>query len=216
MICLTVSKLVGDLFGKGGYVEMKILEKKYPFLDPTKEISVSLHAKDVMTPLLNLSYLPEKGLRVKALEAILDETHFQGYPVISSINEPHIIGYITRSDIEYALDSIKKDYGIDPNALVFFKELESETEPTHLSSDLLKDVPDSVVSEYASPFTLTPSRVVDLSGLMDSTPLGIDPNLPLDTVIDIFTKLGPRIILVKVNGKLRGIITKKDILKEII
>lgn len=212
MICLTVSKLVGDLFGKGGYIEMKIHEKKYPFLDPTKEVSVSLHAKDVMTPLLNLSFLPEKGLRVKELEEILTQTNFQGYPVISNINEPHIIGYITRCDIEYALDSIRKDYGIDPNALVFFKELESDTEPAQGSSDLLKEIPDSVVSEYASPYTLTPSRVVDLSSLMDSTPLGIDPNLPVDTVIDMFTKLGPRVILVKVNGKLQGIITKKDIL----
>jgi chloride channel 3/4/5 len=215
MICLTVSKLVGDLFGKEGYIEMKIIEKGYPFLDPTKELSVSLHAEDVMTPLVNLVHLPEQGLRVKGLEDILNQTRFQGYPVISSIEEPHIIGYITRSDIEYALDTIKKDFGIDPNALVFFKELESDAESSRGSFDLLKEVPDSVVSEYASPSEFIPSRVVDFSGIMDNTPLGCEPTLPVDTVIDMFTKLGLRFILVKRNGKLKGIITKKDLLKEI-
>jgi chloride channel 3/4/5 len=215
MICLTVSKLVGDLFGKEGYIEKKIIEKGYPFLDHTKELIVSLYAKDVMTPLLNVVHLPEKGLKVKGLEDILLQTSFQGYPVISSIVQPNIIGYITRSDIEYALDTIKKDFGIDPNALVFFKELESDAASSGGSLDLLKEVPDSVVSEYVSPSEFTPSRVINLSGIMDHTPLACDPNLPVDTVIDMFTKLGLRFILVKVNGKLKGIITKKDILKEI-
>ena len=216
MVSLTVSKLVGDIFGKEGYIEKKIQEKNYPFLDPTRDISIRLYAKDIMTPLIDLVHLPEHGLRIKELENILNQTNFQGYPVILSIQDPHIIGYITRGDIEYALDNIKKNFGIDPNALVFFKELESDDNDTVPESPcLLKDVPAPFLSEYELPFISTPSRIVDLSRLMDSTPLGIDPNLPVDTVIDIFTKLGPRIILVKVNGKLQGLITKKDVLKEI-
>ena len=215
MICLTVSKLIGDLFGREGYIEMKIQEKMYPFLDHGIELTLGLLAKEIMTPFEKIVSLQEQGLRIRDLKAVLNQNTFQGYPVISSLEEKQIVGYITRGDIEYALENIGRIYGIDPNALIFFKEIDSELDESPHSPNLVKDLPISIVSEYTSPFHSTPSRVVDLSGFLDNTPLGIDQNLPVDTVIDMFTKLGLRVVLVKENGKLLGIITKKDLLKEI-
>jgi chloride channel 3/4/5 len=50
---------------------------------------------------------------------------------------------------------------------------------------------------------------------MDKTPLSVQLKVPVEIVIDLFTKMGPRYIIVKENGKLCGIITKKDILNYI-
>ncbi len=43
-------------------------------------------------------------------------------------------------------------------------------------------------------------------------PMTITDHTPMETVIDMFRKLGLRQVLVTTNGRLLGIITKKDIL----
>lgn len=48
---------------------------------------------------------------------------------------------------------------------------------------------------------------------MDTTPLAVHPHLPLETVMEMFKKLGPRVILVELLGKVCGLITVKDVLK---
>src|SRR5690606_1898552 len=48
--------------------------------------------------------------------------------------------------------------------------------------------------------------------LIDPTPIATHPRLPLETAMEIFTKLGPRVILVELHGNLRGILTVKDCL----
>jgi CBS domain-containing protein len=63
------------------------------------------------------------------------------------------------------------------------------------------------------PYTL------NLSHIVDRTPLAVDPSVPIEFVIDIFKKIGVSVIIVKKFGKLCGyyvlmnsIITKKDII----
>lgn len=46
-------------------------------------------------------------------------------------------------------------------------------------------------------------------------PITITDQTPMETVIDMFRKLGLRQTLVTRSGKLLGIITKKDVLKHI-
>jgi chloride channel 3/4/5 len=43
--------------------------------------------------------------------------------------------------------------------------------------------------------------------------LAVHPRLPLETVMELFKKLGPRVILVEHRGRLTGLITVKDCLK---
>lgn len=57
----------------------------------------------------------------------------------------------------------------------------------------------------------TPS--LDFARFIDPTPITVHPRLPLDTVLEIFKKVGPRVILVERQGKLCGIVTRKDVLK---
>lgn len=51
---------------------------------------------------------------------------------------------------------------------------------------------------------------------MNETVLTVSSKQPLEIVMQLFKKMGPRVILVESQGNLRGLITIKDILKEII
>ena len=53
----------------------------------------------------------------------------------------------------------------------------------------------------------------DFSKFVDPTPLAVHPRLPLETVMELFKKLGPRVILVEHRGRLTGLVTVKDCLK---
>jgi len=54
---------------------------------------------------------------------------------------------------------------------------------------------------------------LDFGQYIDSTPIAIHPHLPLETVMEMFKKLGPRVILVELRGKVCGLVTVKDVLK---
>jgi hypothetical protein len=43
----------------------------------------------------------------------------------------------------------------------------------------------------------------------------VQPRMTLDFVVDIFLKLGPRLVFVTDNDRLMGIVTKKDLLQYI-
>lgn len=54
---------------------------------------------------------------------------------------------------------------------------------------------------------------LDFTRFIDPTPITVHPRLPLETVMEIFKKLGPRCILVEQKGRLLGVVTVKDVLK---
>ncbi|GAC93818.1 chloride channel protein [Pseudozyma hubeiensis SY62] len=56
---------------------------------------------------------------------------------------------------------------------------------------------------------------LELAGWIDPTPLIVQPGMPLETVMDMFKNLGPRVILVVEYGRLSGLVTVKDVLKRI-
>ncbi|KAI9279140.1 chloride channel [Sporodiniella umbellata] len=59
------------------------------------------------------------------------------------------------------------------------------------------------------------SEVIDFGPYMDQAPITVHPKLYLETVMDIFKQLGPRVVLLELKGKLKGLITVKDVLKYI-
>jgi len=56
---------------------------------------------------------------------------------------------------------------------------------------------------------------VDFGPYIDLTPITVHPQLPLETVMDLFKKMGPRVILIEFAGRLVGLVTVKDVLKYI-
>ncbi|ORY42344.1 hypothetical protein BCR33DRAFT_718487 [Rhizoclosmatium globosum] len=57
--------------------------------------------------------------------------------------------------------------------------------------------------------------MVDLTPYINRTPLSVHPKLQLEVVMEMFKKLGPRYVVILHNGRLEGLITKKDILKAV-
>lgn len=51
-----------------------------------------------------------------------------------------------------------------------------------------------------------------VSSFSFQTPISVHPKVSVDFVLDLFKKLGPRKIIVKHMGLLKGIITRKDLL----
>nr|CAD7464297.1 unnamed protein product [Timema tahoe] len=54
-----------------------------------------------------------------------------------------------------------------------------------------------------------------LKKILDMAPITITDQTPMETVVDMFRKLGLRQTLVTHNGRLLGVITKKDLLRHI-
>lgn len=67
----------------------------------------------------------------------------------------------------------------------------------------------SVPSPWLGPPPLRLHRILDLA------PPTITDQTPMETVVDMFRKLGLRQTLVTHNGRLLGLITKKDVLRHI-
>uniref|UniRef100_A0A914WXW3 Chloride channel protein n=1 Tax=Plectus sambesii TaxID=2011161 RepID=A0A914WXW3_9BILA len=96
-----------------------------------------------------------------------------------------VLGGVTRMT-----DNARKTQdGIVTNSIVYFS--------THAPSD-----PDNIGGP-------APLR---LRKLMDMAPTTLTDQTPMETVIDMFRKLGLRQTLVTRNGRLLGVITKKDVL----
>jgi chloride channel 3/4/5 len=69
----------------------------------------------------------------------------------------------------------------------------------------------SVTFSNADPSSSTAS--IDFSRYVDATPVTVHPRLPLETVMELFRKIGPRVILIEHHGRLTGLLTVKDCLK---
>uniref|UniRef100_A0A3Q0R7Y6 Chloride channel protein n=1 Tax=Amphilophus citrinellus TaxID=61819 RepID=A0A3Q0R7Y6_AMPCI len=187
MAATMTSKWVADAFGREGIYEAHIRLNGYPFLEPKEEFEHSSLAVDVMRPRRNdpaLAVLTQEGMTVGEVES----THYSGFPVVVSSESQRLVGFVLRRDLLISIDNARKRQdGIVSASQVLFTE--------HAPS--LPDAP-------------PPLR---LRCIMDLSPFTVTDHTPMDITVDIFRKLGLRQCLVTHNGRLLGIITKKDILK---
>ncbi|KAI9321803.1 chloride channel [Dichotomocladium elegans] len=65
----------------------------------------------------------------------------------------------------------------------------------------------------ADPVIQGSTEVLDFGPYVDQTPITVQPKLYLETVMDMFKQLGPRVILLERRGRLLGLVTVKDVLK---
>lgn len=203
MIVVGVTKAVGDRFGKGGIADRMIWFNGFPFLDNKEEHTFGVPVSQVMTS--ECTALPSSSLTLRTLEQILATNKYQGFPIIEDRSSKNLIGYIGRTELRYAIDRAKKENFLSSNAKCFFTQPDSTAVQTP--------------SAAAPPVTFdaiessTGQQSVDFSRFIDPTPLAVHPRLPLETVMELFKKMGPRVILVEYRGRLAGLVTVKDCLK---
>ncbi|RKF65663.1 putative chloride channel protein UM03490-D [Erysiphe neolycopersici] len=202
MIIVGVTKAVSELFGKGGIADRMIWFSGFPFLDNKEDHVFGISVSQVMAS--NVLALPSRGLSLKDIEQLLAEDRYKGFPIIEDKRTKILVGYIGRTELQYAIDRVKRERKISSSTKCFFTSLNLDTESL-------------VDTQATSPTCLTvdgiETSLIDFSRYIDSTPIRVHPRLPLETVLEIFRKIGPRVILIEYHGKLAGLVTVKDCLK---
>ncbi|KAG0325749.1 glycerol ethanol, ferric requiring protein [Dissophora globulifera] len=229
MITLMVTKTVGDYFGRGGIADRYIRLNGYPFLDK-EEHSFGIAVSQVMQK--DVSVLPASGTRLDRVEKLLADTNYQGFPVVEDSTSRTLIGYIGRSELRYVIDKAKRSRNVSPMAHCFFRPGSMESRQ-HMEQGNVGEMGDldydtmppsmrprnnhqgSAVTSVGGEGGVNETNYVDFGPFIDQTPIAVHPKLPLETVMEFFKKMGPRVILIEHQGKLVGLITIKDLLKYI-
>lgn len=199
MIVVGVTKAVGDMFGgKGGIADRMIWFNGFPFLDNKEEHNFGVPVSRVMRT--SVLALPVSGWTLSEVEQLLGDDKYQGFPVVEDAESRILVGYIGRTELRYAIDHIKRDRPISSDARCVF----APSPATHSSAP----IPPTVTVDAE-----TSASTINFSRYVDATPVTVHPGLPLETVMELFIKIGPRVILIEYHGKLRGLVTPKDCLK---
>ncbi|KAJ7212919.1 Cl-channel protein [Mycena pura] len=210
MIVVLVTKAVGDFLGTSGIAEETIRFNGFPFLEKEdRALNVSVSAvmrKDLYT-------LNESGMRFKDVEAILTATEFKGFPLVSGDGARMLGGYIGRTELLYVLERSRKTQEITPDMLCSFKADEGDGDPEDfdlggaLSVGVEEDFSDTIFESTTS------GEQIKFWPWVNQTPLTVSPQLPLEIVMQLFKRMGPRVILVEDHGVLAGLVTVKDVLR---
>ncbi|KAI4502693.1 hypothetical protein M0802_002605 [Mischocyttarus mexicanus] len=192
MAAAMASKWVGDALGKQGIYDAHIGLNGYPFLDSKDEFQHTTLAADVMQPKRNeaLHVLTQDSMTVEDVENLLKETEHNGFPVIVSKESQYLVGFVLRRDLNLAIANAKRMIEeITGQSLVIFSNgnnIQAHSQPP-----------------------------LKLKKILDMAPITITDQTPMETVVDMFRKLGLRQTLVTHNGRLLGVITKKDVLRHV-
>ncbi|GAA5876803.1 hypothetical protein JCM16303_006290 [Sporobolomyces ruberrimus] len=198
MIVVMVTKAVSDQFGKGGIADQMIKFNGYPLLENDDHaFGVSVAAvmrKDIV-------FLPSKGMSLDELQRLLGSTKCQGFPVVKSRNDLTLLGDISRKDLKIAIEKAQDSHLIPPDAPCLFCPQEAGV----LSSEENRNHPDE--------WDGGEEGFVDFTSFVNQTPLTVSPKQPLEFVMQLFRRMGPRVILIERFGVLVGLVSVKDCLK---
>ncbi|KAH8639060.1 chloride channel protein 3 [Alternaria alternata] len=187
MIAVMISKWIGDAISPRGIYESWIHFKGYPFLDNREDNGSSIPdvgASHVMTRIEDLTAITATGHTIGSLRQLLSQHRFRGFPVIDNSRDALLLGYISRTELQYALQL----------ALTPPRSLAAETE-AYFSHQPLSD----------------PTTSLDLRPWMDQTPITLNAKASFQLTVSMFQKLGLRYVLFTDRGMLKGLLTKKDV-----
>lgn len=198
MLVVGITKWVSDLFGRGGIADRMIWFSGFPFLDNKEESNLGVPVSQAM--ISNVVSIPASGLTLSELEGLLADDKYQGFPIIEP--DKTLLGYIGRTELRYMINRLKKDRSSLPS------EARCNFSSARRNSSVSAPTTPSVTVHSNST-----SSSIDFSRLVDTTPVTVHPRLPLDTVMELLRKIGPRVVLIEYHGKLQGLVTVKDCLK---
>lgn len=237
MIVLLVTKAVGDWLGTGGIADEMIKFNGYPFLEQ-EDKSFNIPVSRVMRR--HLYTLAARGLTLGEVEQKLATTTVHGFPIVSPDSQRALLGYIGRSELQYVLDKAQHSGGLDQETPVEFVSeartavIEAARVSREASARIIEvssrntgalssswsagaalgiednEIELGLLSEEAE---VARDGVLRLEPWVNQTPLTVGPQTPLETVVQMFKRLGPRVILIEKFGTLTGLITVKDVLR---
>ncbi|KAH6635131.1 chloride channel [Chaetomium sp. MPI-SDFR-AT-0129] len=228
MIVVGVTKAVSDLFGKGGIADRMIWFSGMPFLDHKEEHNFGVSVSQAM--ISDVISIPATGMTLKTVERLLLKDNYQGFPIVEDDTSRILIGYIGRTELRYAVDRAKRERTLSPLSKCTFSVPSASASTTAAGfggtmhpltpSSAFPPSPSSPFPPISTPAATSPldyatstSTTIDFAPYIDTTPVTVHPRLPLETVMELFRKIGPRVILIEHRGRLAGLVTVKDCLK---
>ncbi|KAG8531460.1 uncharacterized protein KY384_003089 [Bacidia gigantensis] len=184
MIAVMTSKWVGDAFGTKGIYETWIHFNEYPFLDNRDDPVPDVPVSQIMTQIDDIAVLPASGDTIQTLQDWLSTQPYRGFPVVTSNTNKTLLGYISRTELIYSLQI-------------------ATAEP--------RKMPPSTAVSFAHQPSIDPQTTLDLRPWIDHTPFTLSSRSSLQLTVTMFSRLGLRYVLFTEKGKLRGLLTKKDI-----
>ncbi|KAK1750967.1 putative chloride channel protein [Echria macrotheca] len=209
MIVVGVTKAVSELFGKGGIADRMIWFSGFPFLDNKEDHNFGVPVSQVM--ITDVVALPSHGMPLKTVEQLLSKDSYQGFPIVEDETSKILVGYIGRTELRYAVDRMKRERTLSPLAKCTFTPSPYDSTATPITPRTPGGL-DYATSASSGPSS-SASMSVDFSPYVDATPVTVHPRLPLETVMELFRKIGPRVVLIEYHGQLAGLVTVKDCLK---
>ncbi|KAI9885508.1 MAG: hypothetical protein M1823_002690 [Watsoniomyces obsoletus] len=187
MIAVMISKWVGDAMGKRGIYESWIQFNEYPFVDNRDDTPVPITSvSEVMTRVEDLVVLTASGHTIQTLSDLLSSQPYRGFPVISDSRDALLLGYISRTELAFAVNSaVSSPRRLSPDTEVFFSHHHH-----HVDDD---------------------GASLDLRPWMDQTPITLSSKSSFQLANGLFQKLGLRYVLLCDRGVLQGLLTKKDL-----
>ena len=204
-IVVGTTKAISAYFPPGGIADRMIAFNGFPFLDTKEGHTFHVSVSSVMTPSQHLTLIPSRGLSLRGLESLLRKSTFQGFPVVEDCTSRILLGYIGRTELRYAIEKSKKEQTVSMDATCLFFA------PTSTAARTPSALSPPVTFELTASSSRTQN--IDFSRFVDPTPLAVHPKLALETVMELFKKMGPRVVLVELKGRLMGLVTVKDCLK---
>jgi chloride channel 3/4/5 len=185
MVAVMISKWVGDAFGKRGIYESWIHLNEYPFLDNRDDAIIpDIPVSQIMTRTADIATITSTGHTLQSLQVFLSSYESRGFPIVTDHSTNTLLGYISRTELASALQSIT----VMPQNMPLTTEVYFTHQP---SAD--------------------PLSTVDLRPWMDQTPITLNAKSTLQLTVDMFQKLGLKYVLFCEKGALKGLLTKKDI-----
>ncbi|KAL8687888.1 MAG: hypothetical protein Q9218_006061 [Villophora microphyllina] len=185
MIAVMISKWVGDAFGKRGIYETWIHFNEYPLLENKDDSAIpDVPVSNIMTQAVEVASLTATGHTLQSLHEWLLAHPYRGFPVVSDLVTKILLGYISRTELIYALKT-------------------AATEPRNL--------PPSTDVYFSHQPSADPQTTLDLRPWMDQTPITLNAESSLELTVNMFQKLGLRYVLFCDRGALQGLLTKKDV-----
>ncbi|KIY70625.1 Cl-channel protein [Cylindrobasidium torrendii FP15055 ss-10] len=200
MIVLLVTKAVGDMLGVNGIADEMIRFNGFPFLEK-EDHAFGVDVSAVMKHELHV--LTETGMMVQDIERVLAATDVKGFPIVSTDGFRTLIGYIGRTELLFVLERFRKVREVNDETPCSFKSSGAGGHQ-HLGMD--EDANANVFESASS------SEGLQFWPWVNQTPMTVSPQLPLEIVMQLFKRMGPRVILVEDHGMLTGLVTVKDVL----
>ena len=133
-------------------------------------------------------------MTVDDIEVLLKDTEHNGYPVVVSRENQYLVGFILRKDLNLAIGELARNFSHFPRFSKVFSPANGKRSLEGITGQSLVIFTNNTPVQNLGPAPLKLKKILDMA------PITVTDSTPMETVVDMFRKLGLRQTLVTHNG----------------